>query len=98
MSALAARGISKSFGRRVLDWAGSGHCAGELVAVGSEAQARPVCPAMAATRRLRPVPSQRLPGAMVSGARAVLEPAVTSTSIHLARPGTARVPRGHAPL
>jgi len=27
---------------------------------------------MAATRRLRPVPAQRLPGAMVSGAHAVL--------------------------
>jgi hypothetical protein len=30
---------------------------------------------MAAPRRLRPVPSQRLPGAMVSGAPAVLSPA-----------------------
>jgi len=28
------------------------------------AQNRPACPAMAATRRLRAVPSQRLPGAM----------------------------------
>jgi hypothetical protein len=36
------------------------------------AQNRPACPAMAATRRLRPVPSQRLPGAMVSGAHAVV--------------------------
>jgi hypothetical protein len=36
------------------------------------AQNRPACPAMAATRRLRPVPSQRLPGAMVSGVQAVL--------------------------
>src|SRR6266480_5544309 len=36
------------------------------------AQNRPVCPAMAATRRLRPVPSQRLPGAMVSGVHVVL--------------------------
>jgi hypothetical protein len=36
------------------------------------AQNRPACPAMAATRRLRAVPSQRLPGAMVSGAHAVL--------------------------
>ena len=36
------------------------------------AQDRPACPAMAATRRLRPVPSQRLPGAMISGAPAVL--------------------------
>jgi hypothetical protein len=38
------------------------------------AQNRPVCPAMAATRRLWPVPSQRLPGAMVSGVHAVLYP------------------------
>ena len=36
------------------------------------AQNRPACPAMAATRRLRPVPSQRLPGARISGAPAVL--------------------------
>jgi len=36
------------------------------------AQNRPACPAMAATRRPRPVPSQRPPGAMVSGAHAVL--------------------------
>ena len=36
------------------------------------AQNRPACPAMAATRRLRAVPSQRPPGAMVSGAHAVL--------------------------
>ena len=36
------------------------------------AQARPVCLAMAATRSLRPVPSQPFPGAMVSGVHAVL--------------------------
>ena len=36
------------------------------------AQNRPACPAMAATRRLRPVPPQRLPGAMVSGVHVVL--------------------------
>ena len=36
------------------------------------AQNRPACPGMAATRRLRAVPSQRPPGAMVSGAHAVL--------------------------
>jgi hypothetical protein len=39
------------------------------------AQNRPACPAMAATRRLRAVPSQRPPGAMVAGAQAVLQPA-----------------------
>lgn len=32
----------------------------------------PACPAKAATRRLRPVPLQRLPGAMISGAPAAL--------------------------
>jgi hypothetical protein len=36
------------------------------------AQDRPACPAMAATQRLRAVPSQRLPGAMILGAPAVL--------------------------
>jgi hypothetical protein len=36
------------------------------------AQNRPACPAMAATRRLRAVPSQRPPGAMVSGPHAVM--------------------------
>jgi hypothetical protein len=36
------------------------------------AQNRHACPAMATTRRLRPVPSQRPPGAMVSGAHADL--------------------------
>src|SRR4029077_16624104 len=39
---------------------------------GSGAQNRPACAATAATRRLRVVRSQRLPGAMVSGAPAVL--------------------------
>jgi short subunit dehydrogenase-like uncharacterized protein len=39
---------------------------------GSGAQNRPACPAMAARRRLRAVPSRRLPGAMVSGAHAAL--------------------------
>ena len=39
---------------------------------GSGAQHRPACPAMAAPRRLRAVPSQRPPSAMVSGAPAVL--------------------------
>jgi hypothetical protein len=39
---------------------------------GSGAQNRPACPATAARRRLRAVPSQRLPSAMVSGAHAAL--------------------------
>jgi hypothetical protein len=58
----------------------------------------PACLATAATRRLRPVPSQPLPGAMVSGAHASCNRRVTSTSIHMARPGPASAPRGHAPL
>jgi len=62
-----------------------------------EAQNKPACPAMAATRRLRAVTSQRPPGAMVSGAHAVLYPPATSTSIHTAKPGSASAPRGHAP-
>ena len=49
---------------------------GDGAAGDQEAQTRPACqpacPAMAATRRLRAVPSQRLPGAMISGAPAVL--------------------------
>ena len=36
------------------------------------ARNRHACPAMAATRRLRPIPSQRLPAAMVSAAQTVL--------------------------
>ena len=63
------------------------------------AQNRPACPAMAATRRLRPVPSQRLPGALWSQAHMPsCNRQVTSTSIHMAKPGPASVPRGHAPL
>jgi len=37
-----------------------------------EARNRAACPVLAATRYLRAVPSQRPPGAMVSGAHAVL--------------------------
>ena len=70
---------------------------GDGAAGDQEAQNRPACPAMAATRHLRPVPSQRLPGAMVSGAPAVLNRQVTPTPIHMARPDPASVPRGHAP-
>jgi hypothetical protein len=45
---------------------------GDGAAGDQRAQNRSACPAMAATRRLRAVPSQRLPGAMISGAPAVL--------------------------
>ena len=45
---------------------------GDGAAGDQRAQNRPACPAMAATQRLRAVPYQRLPGAMISGAPAVL--------------------------
>jgi hypothetical protein len=45
---------------------------GDGAAGDQEAQNKPACPAMAATRRLRAVPSQRPSSAMVSGAHAVL--------------------------
>ena len=45
---------------------------GDGAAGDQEAQNKPACPAMAATRRPRAIPSQRPPGAMVSGAHAVL--------------------------
>jgi hypothetical protein len=45
---------------------------GDGAAGDQRAQNRPACPAMALTQRLRAVPSQRLPGAMISGALAVL--------------------------
>ena len=54
---------------------------------GSGAQNRPACPAMAATRRLRAVPPQRSPSAMVPGAPAVLEPAGHIDPVHMARLG-----------
>jgi hypothetical protein len=71
---------------------------GDGAAGDQEAQNRPACPAMAVTRRLRPVPSQRLPGAMSQAYMSSCNRQVTSTSIHMARPGPASVPRGHAPL
>lgn len=45
---------------------------GDGAAGDQEAQSRSGCPAMAAMRRLRPVPSQRLPGAIASDVHAVL--------------------------
>jgi hypothetical protein len=65
---------------------------GDGAAGDQEAQNRPACPAMAATRRLRAVPSQRLSGAMISGAPAVCNRQVTSTSIHMANPGPVIAP------
>jgi hypothetical protein len=60
----AASGPSREPGRILIP--------GDGAAGDQEAQNRPACPAMAATRCLRAVPSQRHPGAMVSGAHAVL--------------------------
>jgi hypothetical protein len=63
------------------------------------AQDRPACPAMAATRRLRAVPVSttswryglRRTCRLVTGR-------FTSISVHMAIPGPASAPRGHAPL
>jgi hypothetical protein len=63
------------------------------------AQHRPACPAMAAMRRLRAIPSPT--SSWRYGLRARLASCsrqVTSTSVHRARPGPASAPRGHAPL
>ena len=61
-----------------------------------EAQNKPACPAMAATRRLRAVPSQR-PLAPWSQAHMLsCNRQVTSTSVHMAKPGSASAPRAHA--
>jgi hypothetical protein len=62
------------------------------------AQNRPACPAMAATRRLRPV---RLNDFLALWSQAHMPSCnrqVTSTSIHMAKPGPASVSRDHAPL
>ena len=71
---------------------------GDGAAGDQRAQNRPGCPAMAATRLLRAVLSQRLPGATISGDLPSCNRQVTSISIHMARPGPASAPRGHAPL
>jgi hypothetical protein len=62
------------------------------------AQNRPACPAMAATRRLRPV---RLDDFLALWSQTHMPSCnrqVTSASVHMAKPGPASVPRGHAPL
>ena len=62
------------------------------------AQNRPACAAIAATRRLRPVPSQRFLALWSQAHTPSCSRQVTSTSIRMARPGPASAPRGHAPL
>ena len=66
---------------------------GDGAAGDQEAQNRHACPAMAAKRRLRAVPSQRPPGAMVSAHMPSCNGQVTSTSVHMAKPGSASAPR-----
>jgi hypothetical protein len=62
------------------------------------AQNRPACAAIAATRRLRPVPSQRFLALWCQAHTPSCSRQVTSTSIRMVRPGPASAPRGHAPL
>ena len=61
-------------------------------------QNRPACAAIAATQRVRPVPSQRFLALWCQAHTPSCSRQVTSTSIRMARPGPASVPRGHAPL
>ena len=62
------------------------------------AQNRPACAAIAATRRLRPVPSQRFLALWSQAHTPSCSRQVTSTSIRMAKPGPASAPHGHAPL
>jgi hypothetical protein len=61
-------------------------------------QNRPACAAIAATRRLRPVPSQRFLALWCQAHTPSCSRQVTSTSIRMVKPGPASAPRGHAPL
>ena len=71
---------------------------GDGAAGDQEAQNRPACAAIAATRRLRPVPSQRFLALRCQAHTPSCSRQVTSTSIRMVRPGPASAPRGHAPL
>jgi len=62
------------------------------------AQNRPACAAIVATRRLRPVPSQRFLAPWSQAHTPSCSRQVTSTSIRMVKPGPASAPRGHAPL
>ena len=70
---------------------------GDGAAGDQEAQNRPACPAMTATRRLRAVPSQRLLARWSQAHMPSCNRQVTSTTVHMAKPGSASAPRGHAP-
>jgi hypothetical protein len=65
---------------------------------GSGAQNRPACAAILATRRLRPVPSQRFLALWSQAHTPSCSRQVTSTSIRMVKPGAASALRGHAPL
>ena len=62
------------------------------------AENRPACAAIVATRRLRPVPSQRFLALWCQAHTPSCSRQLTSTSISLVKPGPASAPRGHAPL
>jgi hypothetical protein len=62
------------------------------------AQNRPACAAIVATRRLRPVPSQRFVALWCQAHTPSCGRQVTSTSVRMVIPGPAGAPRGHAPL
>jgi hypothetical protein len=63
-----------------------------------EAQNKPAClPGNGGYAPPAGYPVSTTPGAMVSGAQPSCNRQVTSTSIHMARPGPASAPRGHAP-
>ena len=61
-------------------------------------QNRPACAAIAATQRVRPVPSQRFLALWCQAHTPSCSRQVTSTSIRMVKPGPASAPRGHAPL
>jgi hypothetical protein len=58
----------------------------------------PACAAIAATQRVRPVPSQRFLALWCQAHTPSCSRRVTSTSIRMVKPGPASAPRGHAPL
>jgi hypothetical protein len=65
---------------------------------GSGTQNRPACTAIVATRRPRPVPSQRFLALWCQAQTPSCSRKVTSTSIRTIKPGPASNPLGHAPL
>jgi len=71
---------------------------GDGAAGDQRAQNRPACPAMAAARRRRAFLSQRFLAPWSQAHMSSCNRQVTSTSIHMAKPGPASAPRGHAPL